>query len=135
MDSESLRGATLSYLTLLNRVFFRIIQIVKWERGLVGGGQQLFQIFILLEMATCGFRFGSSDLCLRCNTEPETISHCLRECPKTKAIWYSLNLKVYGQQLDCWLRSGMNSNAFLFSATIWWIWRDRNNDVFNPANP
>ncbi|XP_052114210.1 uncharacterized protein LOC127745486 [Arachis duranensis] len=77
---------------------------------------------------------GSSDLCPRYNAEPETISHCLRECPKAKAIWHSLNLEVHGQQLDCWLRSGMNSNAFLFSATIWWIWRDRNN-VFNPANP
>ncbi|XP_057746710.1 uncharacterized protein LOC130965976 [Arachis stenosperma] len=76
-----------------------------------------------------------SDLCPQCNAESETISHCLLECPKAKAIWHSLNLEVHGQQLDCWLRSDMNSNAFLFSVTIWWIWRDLNNDVFNPANP
>ncbi|KAL4295023.1 hypothetical protein AHAS_Ahas18G0286600 [Arachis hypogaea] len=34
-----------------------------------------------------------------------------------------------------WIRSNLNKNEFLFAAAFWWIWRDRNNDIFHQDDP
>ncbi|KAL4337969.1 hypothetical protein AHAS_Ahas12G0163300 [Arachis hypogaea] len=34
-----------------------------------------------------------------------------------------------------WIRSKLNKNEFLFAAAFWWIWRDRNNDIFHQDDP
>nr|XP_025611579.1 uncharacterized protein LOC112704931 [Arachis hypogaea] len=34
-----------------------------------------------------------------------------------------------------WIHSNLNKNEFLFAAAFWWIWRDRNNDIFHQDDP
>ncbi|MED6215394.1 hypothetical protein PIB30_113221, partial [Stylosanthes scabra] len=33
--------------------------------------------------------------------------------------------------IQSWIIQGMKHNPFLFSSTLWWIWRCRNNAIFN----
>ncbi|MED6138357.1 hypothetical protein PIB30_119119 [Stylosanthes scabra] len=58
-------------------------------------------------------------------------------CPKAKAIWEKLGTGLTSRYatLDfaSWIRHNLKANEFAASATIWWIWRDRNNDIFNPS--
>ncbi|KAL4321932.1 hypothetical protein AHAS_Ahas14G0159900 [Arachis hypogaea] len=34
-----------------------------------------------------------------------------------------------------WIRSNLNKNKFLFAGAFWWIWRNRNNDIFHQDDP
>ncbi|MED6121756.1 hypothetical protein PIB30_033192, partial [Stylosanthes scabra] len=31
-----------------------------------------------------------------------------------------------------WLRKDICTDEFAFCSTLWWVWRDRNNSIFNP---
>ncbi|KAL4351135.1 hypothetical protein AHAS_Ahas10G0211700 [Arachis hypogaea] len=69
----------------------------------------------------------------------EDINHYFRTCQKACQIWISLNLGMTADDssLDfvSWIRSNLNKNEFLFAAAFWWIWRDRNNDIFHQDDP
>ncbi|MED6132209.1 hypothetical protein PIB30_017061 [Stylosanthes scabra] len=36
--------------------------------------------------------------------------------------------------VNTWIRNGIRGNEFEFCSTIWWIWRNRNNTIFNTAD-
>ena len=92
---------------------------------------------------TASYRFqrgiSTSDFCQRCYLALEDINHCFRTCQKARQIWISLNLGMTAEDssLDfvSWIRSNLNKNEFLFAAAFWWIWRDRNNDIFHQDDP
>ncbi|KAL4300386.1 hypothetical protein AHAS_Ahas17G0195700 [Arachis hypogaea] len=92
---------------------------------------------------TASYRFqrglATSDFCQRCYLALEDINHCFRTCQKARQIWISLNLGMTAEDssLDfvSWIRSNLNKNEFLFAAAFWWIWRDRNNDIFHQDDP
>ncbi|MED6205429.1 hypothetical protein PIB30_118394 [Stylosanthes scabra] len=86
------------------------------------------------------FRFNrgvvSSMLCSRCNLYPETVLHCLRDCPMARPIWdymqFPTSDMVHSADIKTWISSGVHLDELVFCATLWWIWRDRNNSIFNP---
>ncbi|XP_057747959.1 uncharacterized protein LOC130967155 [Arachis stenosperma] len=97
-----------------------------------------FLIWLSLHNAipTAEFRLGRglalSSTCHRCQNSSESILHCLRECPSAKEVWTLLGLYSDNSNLHDWLYRGARSgDVFLFFSTIWWIWRSRNNDLFN----
>ncbi|QHN83565.1 uncharacterized protein DS421_20g705850 [Arachis hypogaea] len=97
-----------------------------------------FLIWLSLHNAipTAEFRLGRglalSSTCHRCQNGSESILHCLRECPSAKEVWNLLGLYSDNSNLHDWLYRGARSeNVFLFFSTIWWIWRSRNQDLFN----
>ncbi|KAL4293782.1 hypothetical protein AHAS_Ahas18G0162500 [Arachis hypogaea] len=69
----------------------------------------------------------------------EDINHCFRTCQKARQIWISLNLGMTAEDSSLkfvsWIRSNLNKNEFLFAAAFWWIWMDRNNDIFHQDDP
>ncbi|QHN93795.1 Putative ribonuclease H protein [Arachis hypogaea] len=89
------------------------------------------------------FRFkrhlASSDMCKRCNKVQETMEHCLRDCERSKAIWYMLDPSILdstaGTALEEWFRKALANNEASFGAGLWWVWRHRCNDIFNTDNP
>ncbi|KAL4343881.1 hypothetical protein AHAS_Ahas11G0122700 [Arachis hypogaea] len=92
---------------------------------------------------TTSYRFqrgiSTSDFCQRCYLPLEDINHCFRTCQKARQIWISLNLGMTAEDSNLdfvsWIRSNLNKNEFLFAAAFWWIWRDRNNDIFHQDDP
>nr|XP_025670055.1 uncharacterized protein LOC112769805 [Arachis hypogaea] len=80
-------------------------------------------------------RLTATDLCPRCNEAPESVEHCLRLCNKVSPIWESLKvgMQTWDVALDfqSWLRIKLRTNEGIFAVGLWWIWRDRNNDIFN----
>nr|XP_029148804.1 uncharacterized protein LOC114925364 [Arachis hypogaea] len=81
----------------------------------------------------------SSDICKRCNKAQETMEHCLRDCERSKAIWYMLDPSILdstaGNALEEWFRKALANNEASFGAGLWWVWRHRCNDIFNTDNP
>nr|XP_029148269.1 uncharacterized protein LOC112742262 [Arachis hypogaea] len=77
------------------------------------------------------FRFkrhlASSDMCKRCNKAQETIEHCLRDCERSKAIWYMLDPSILdstaGTALEEWFRKALANNEASFGAGLWWTIR------------
>nr|XP_025627789.1 cellulose synthase-like protein E1 [Arachis hypogaea] len=75
------------------------------------------------------FRFkrhlASSDMCKRCNKAQETMEHCLRDCERSKAIWYMLDPSILdstaGTALEEWFRKALANNEAYFGAGLWWI--------------
>lgn len=84
----------------------------------------------------------SSDLCLRCNANPEDLDHLFRGCLKVMGLWALF-------RKGCWLRDGLESPvsdwkshnlkikrisgilsdvswSLLFAVSLWQIWKDRN---------
>ncbi|XP_052114154.1 uncharacterized protein LOC127745460 [Arachis duranensis] len=80
-----------------------------------------------------------SDMCKRCNKVQETMEHCLRDCERSKAIWYMLDPSILdstaGTALEEWFRKALANNEASFGAGLWWVWRHRCNDIFNTDNP
>jgi hypothetical protein len=69
--------------------------------------------------------------CPRCNMDEETIMHCLRDCEFVKCFLKSIGFTDHTffqkENLYGWLRHGIDgSSVFSFKASIWWIWRARN---------
>ncbi|XP_050211970.1 uncharacterized protein LOC126662127 [Mercurialis annua] len=89
---------------------------------------------------------GSSDywnkiwsLLQRCKTEEETTLHCLKECEVVRGLWLvsPLNLRTVGIRCDSipdWIATMSSSlkqeELQLFVMSLWVIWTDRNNIVF-----
>jgi ribonuclease HI len=71
------------------------------------------------------------NLCPRCNQEPETTLHCLRDCAFVNRFWRSIGFSgnSFFQTADLyeWLRTGVKgSSIYMFLAAVWWLWRARN---------
>ncbi|KAI8550987.1 hypothetical protein RHMOL_Rhmol06G0149600 [Rhododendron molle] len=89
----------------------------------------------------------TSDLCPRCNTFSENISHLFRECIKAKELWrYIPSSHLLRGDLDTpiqdWISLNMKSNRpagygnnipwhILFITTLWQLWKDRNKKSFD----
>ncbi|XLU79028.1 hypothetical protein S245_002449 [Arachis hypogaea] len=90
-------------------------------------------------LPTNAFRFKrhltDSDRCLRCNSDLETMEHCLRDCEKSRCIWQMLDPLLIdsfeGTPLEFWIRKVMPGNEAIVGAGLWWVWRHRCNDIFN----
>lgn len=76
----------------------------------------------------------ASVICTRCNQGNETITHCLRDCPWAKSVWHAIGFKsndFYDQTVIIkWVRTYSEQGCAVFLATLWWVWRDRNQHVF-----
>ncbi|XP_016206298.1 uncharacterized protein LOC107646634 [Arachis ipaensis] len=77
-----------------------------------------------------------TDICPRCNEAPETTEHCLRFCIKVQSIWKRLEVGMSRRdaflEFRAWLWVNFRATEAIFVAGLWWIWRDRNKDIFNP---
>lgn len=74
--------------------------------------------------------------CPRCGASQETIIHALRDCPKSKRIWEILNLYHKFDLVVVLVSDWLHTNAItdygvFFILTCWFIWRARNDEVFN----
>nr|KYP76938.1 hypothetical protein KK1_021201 [Cajanus cajan] len=81
-------------------------------------------------------RLAESGACLRCSCSQETILHALRDCPHSREVLMSVgsNLEWSSLVMDCyhWLKGIiLNKDAIKISITLWWVWRFRNNMIFN----
>ena len=87
--------------------------------------------------------------CFRCHSEAESILHALRDCPLSKSVWDQLgrrtsNPPFFSQNLHDWLNVNATSGqqyttgqipwnlVFLFG--IWFLWKGRNQLLFNNKN-
>ena len=75
----------------------------------------------------------------------EYLNHAFRTCPKVVSLWPPLENKDYvrrmlGLPFFEWLGRHLNNNGSLgdpgawkeyFVVTVWWIWRWRNEGIFN----
>lgn len=93
------------------------------------------------------FLFGltSNSFCTLCNHETESCLHILRDCKYAKEIWKSLlepNMfaDFFKDELQTWIKknltAALNDGVEIgwdrhFLATIWWLWRWRNDYIFN----
>lgn len=78
----------------------------------------------------------ASATCPRCNSQVETVIHCLRDCSELRGVWspFSNILPAnFYSILDCsrWLKSlACSPISQRFLACIWNIWLWRNNCIF-----
>ncbi|KAJ1402672.1 Ribonuclease H-like superfamily [Sesbania bispinosa] len=74
--------------------------------------------------------------CGRCSHDIEDSLHCLRDCPHSKEVWLRLgqfnNHFFRIHNINVWLRKHLGGvHGTLFLATLWWLWRWRNNMYFD----
>ncbi|GKV27995.1 hypothetical protein SLEP1_g37098 [Rubroshorea leprosula] len=88
-----------------------------------------------------------SDLCPRCQREPESLNHLFRECPYSNLLWdaltpFPINAMFLDLNFADWLRShsclqtnvgGLKWNT-IFSFIIWSLWYLRNQLVHEGKN-
>ncbi|MED6121241.1 hypothetical protein PIB30_028069 [Stylosanthes scabra] len=81
------------------------------------------------------------DICPRCHQGVEDTFHYFFSCSKAFRVWQLIGLGTsqiqgYHDFLNL-IRACCASDGPIFVATLWWIWRDRNNDVhvFCPLEP
>ncbi|KAJ1401975.1 Ribonuclease H domain [Sesbania bispinosa] len=77
-----------------------------------------------------------SATCPRCMNHSESIIHCLRDYTKAKVVWdrlgFSTKPSFFNHNLfSCLRKFARGKSEILFLATIWWIWRWRNKEVFD----
>jgi len=67
-----------------------------------------------------------NDICPRCNSDQETILHCLRDCRFTHSIWMKLgcnDLAFFSTNISCdWIKYALTAlevNSPLFLAGLW----------------
>ncbi|KAK4258076.1 hypothetical protein QN277_007576 [Acacia crassicarpa] len=91
-------------------------------------------------------RRGLTKLCPVCEEADETLEHLFFQCPWTRCVWFGCSL---GVKFDClrvvnfnswWMRFlGMNSKfpqvISLLCWILWYIWKQRNEKVFNHVSP
>lgn len=89
-----------------------------------------------------------SDICQLCNSSKEDISHCLFLCTKPAAIWakFSQHFRMQisiSSTVQLWTllytaphkssEVGRIKATYLFTS-LWFLWKDRCNSIFNPGN-
>ncbi|KAJ1376448.1 putative ribonuclease H protein [Sesbania bispinosa] len=70
--------------------------------------------------------------CARCGMGLEDTVHYLRDCVHSRMVWNSCfpfkDHSFYLQGLSVWIKHHVKSvHGHSFMATLWWIWRWRNN--------
>jgi len=70
-------------------------------------------------------------VCSRCGLHDETFLHCVRDCTHSKHLWQHAEFNqsdfFFNEDAINWIKNGvMGPYSFLFAATIWWAWRNRN---------
>ena len=93
---------------------------------------------------------GIPPVCLVCNTEPKTIIHALRDCPKAQCFWNSFSPPIlqslfYGLPLVEWLKTNCRSSrhcgisdiewGIMFPMVVWILWLHCNSIVFGRLSP
>nr|KYP70287.1 Putative ribonuclease H protein At1g65750 family [Cajanus cajan] len=81
-------------------------------------------------------RLSESGACSRCSCPQKTILHALRDCPYSREVLMSggCSRGWSFSVMDCfqWLKGIiLHKEAITLSITLWWVWRFRNNMVFN----
>ena len=84
-------------------------------------------------------KVASSDLCPRCKLVLEIADHCLHSCEFAQSIWSWLVFaeisNFFSLDLHGWLRMhAIAVHAPLCLATLWIIWCDCNDWVFNGSS-
>ncbi|KAL7243119.1 hypothetical protein ACSBR1_015521 [Camellia fascicularis] len=88
--------------------------------------------------------FDSNDLCPRCHSNGESMSHLLRDCYYSSELWKNLKNDQWirdgiDKPLDAWLSfnlcdktklASINWNIW-FTVTLWFIWKGRNKTSFD----
>ncbi|KAL5171611.1 putative ribonuclease H protein [Glycine soja] len=72
--------------------------------------------------------------CCRCGIFQEDILHLLRDSQKTKwsyLNWPGSNASHQNNSKDCIQNNIKGDKGILFSITCWFIWRSRNEEIFN----
>ncbi|XP_019186483.1 PREDICTED: uncharacterized protein LOC109181186 [Ipomoea nil] len=88
--------------------------------------------------------FTTNDNCWFCTNKAEDIEHVLRTCPKARDIWPHILPEFAPSQNTLpfkeWFDQGLlniydgrlpSSSANLFAISVWWIWKWRNDAIFN----
>ncbi|CAN1164788.1 Putative ribonuclease H protein At1g65750 [Linum perenne] len=86
---------------------------------------------------------GNSLICLTCNDNEETLEHLLFHCPVSLSFWQQimplLHYPAPDQQTKSWFStiasSVSDSTATQIGFTIWYIWKMRNELVFQNISP
>ncbi|CAL1404640.1 unnamed protein product [Linum trigynum] len=77
-----------------------------------------------------------SDVCEICKSEPETAEHVIRTCPMARQVWDSLGIietsLTHGLNFAGWLATNLKreETKLLFGVAAWYLWRRRNELVF-----
>ncbi|KAK7246514.1 hypothetical protein RIF29_41383 [Crotalaria pallida] len=84
----------------------------------------------------CNRGLAASAACSRCSCTSESVSHVLRDCPHAHEVWFRIGVHAYPNfwtdPCHIWFKSMLRSQmSYLFAAGVWWIWRWRNNHLFD----
>ncbi|KAK7252062.1 hypothetical protein RIF29_35769 [Crotalaria pallida] len=75
----------------------------------------------------CNRGLAASPMCSRCDSDCETVLHCIRDCPYSRDLWYRFGFtdqNFFSMDVWRWVRSATASNSCLkFVAVLWWAWR------------
>ena len=72
-----------------------------------------------------------SATCARCGDHDETFLHCVRDCRYSSNIWHKIGFTgtdffTIQNAYDLMKNNTSNNCSTLFSAGLWWVWRNRN---------
>ncbi|MED6226760.1 hypothetical protein PIB30_106855 [Stylosanthes scabra] len=98
----------------------------------VGVEMSMILIFIPLGMSMLGFvnvNFNGMRMAIGYGFDVSVFRR--RDCSRARNVWQHLKLSHNRVNFCSWIMLGMKNNAYLFFVRVWWLWRDRNNDVFN----
>jgi hypothetical protein len=87
----------------------------------------------------------NDDLCPRCQSQPETIMHMLRDCEDVQQYWNQFITEDYWAKffslgLHAWLEWNITTKnigasstdwPIFFGVSVWALWKDRNKLVFS----
>ncbi|KAA3472034.1 non-LTR retrotransposon transposase [Gossypium australe] len=87
--------------------------------------------------------------CERCSSHSEDMLHLLRDCPHSKNLWLSLVPRrlqgdFFGYGTSEWIRTNIICRSrdrhdiewnVLFAISIWWLWKWRNETIFQGKDP
>lgn len=89
--------------------------------------------------------FTMDERCTICGAEKEDVEHTIRSCPAAAAVWRSINAEEItgmssSMDFEGWLYTNLTGKpggqkrkqrSARFVITIWWIWKWRNDYIFN----
>ncbi|XP_057418950.1 uncharacterized protein LOC130713176 [Lotus japonicus] len=80
-------------------------------------------------------RLAVSDLCKRCKSEPETLMHCVRDCPLARKVWHAIGFVLpvsffSHMSFADWVQGFHGFGLTVLMATIWVIWKQRCRFIF-----
>ncbi|XP_019152396.1 PREDICTED: uncharacterized protein LOC109149189 [Ipomoea nil] len=89
--------------------------------------------------------FTADERCAICGAEKEDVEHTMRSCPAAEEVWKLINNgdnqgMSLNSDFNTWLKTNVTGNqggqrrrqrCARFAITAWWIWKWRNDRVFN----